>query len=237
MQPGGMRRSDLILERWGFLTETPGVPLRKVQVGKRRLPGILALPDDPPGLVVFALGAGSSRLSPHNRCLQRALAAYGFAVLLFDLLEEEEANDLAAVFDVAKLAGRIVEAIEWIGGQRDLERLPLGVFSARTGTAAALLVSALLPEAIGAHVARRGRPDLVRAILPQVKAPTLFLLGTKDSVTKRRYEKSVTIMNCVNTVREIDYLNSLSEDGKFVSCLVEVADRWFSRYLCAKLLG
>lgn len=231
MPPGGRRGPHpAARQRPGFSPAGPNAPHLRVRVGGRRLPGLLTLPDDPAGFVILALGAGSSHLSPTNRNLQAALSERGFAVLLFDLLDEEEAEDIAPVFDIGKLAGRIVDAVAWSRASTDVKGLPVELLTARTGTAAGLLASALLPGVVKAHVAWRGRPDLAHAILPRVNTPTLFLSGCEDEGTKKRYAQSVSIMTCVNITHEIGCINSLFTGDQFIHPVIEFAEKWFSAH-------
>ena len=144
------------------------------------LSGTLGLPDDPAGLVIFAHGSGSSRLSPRNRAVAAHLNAAGFATLLFDLLTEREAGDRANVFDIDLLASRLLAARRWVAQAPEIHDLPVGLFGASTGAAAALRAAAAAPEGIAAVVSRGGRPDLAGAALRQVKAPTLLIVGGED---------------------------------------------------------
>ena len=130
--------------------------------------GILGLPESPAGLVVFAHGSGSSRLSPRNNYVARGLRSAGLATLLFDLLTEAEDRTYENRFDIPLLARRLVEASEWVARQPALADLPQGYFGASTGAAAALQAARDRPE-IAAVVSRGGRPDLAGDALPEVQ--------------------------------------------------------------------
>jgi predicted alpha/beta-hydrolase family hydrolase len=135
-----------------------------VRIGPRRLPGLLDIPEGQVhGLVIFAHGSGSSRLSPRNQFVARQLHARGLATLLFDLLTDDEALDRRNVFDIALLARRLGEAIEWQQTVAEVARLPTGLFGASTGAAAALVAAASTGGRVGAVVSRGGRPDLAGA--------------------------------------------------------------------------
>lgn len=141
----------------------------------------LALPDAPRGLVVFAHGSGSSRLSVRNQAVAQALNQRGFATLLFDLLTPQENQRPAARFDIPLLAARLRAVLDWVGTQPVLASLGLGLFGASTGAAAALLAAASDPAGIAAVVSRGGRPDLVGPQgLSHVHTPTLLVIGGDD---------------------------------------------------------
>ncbi len=147
------------------------------------LRGDLALPEAVRGLVVFAHGSGSGRLSPRNRHVAAALRERGLATLLFDLLTStEEAGELPSSglrFDIPFLASRLEAATRWARSQTDLGRLPLGYFGASTGAAAAVIAAAGDPT-VAAVVSRGGRPDLAAEALARMRAPTLLIVGGRD---------------------------------------------------------
>ena len=144
--------------------------------------GSLNLPAGAQGLVVFAHGSGSSRLSGRNRFVAERLAEAGVATLLFDLLTEVEDRDYAMRFDIELLTHRLLGATAWVRGQAALRTLSLGYFGASTGAAAALKAAAALGESVRAVVSRGGRPDLAMTELADVKAPVLFIVGGNDDV-------------------------------------------------------
>jgi len=150
------------------------------------LAGIFAVPRDSVGLVIFAHGTGSGRLSPRNQFVARELHGAKIATLLLDLLTpQEEAFDErggTVRFDVTLLAGRLESAIDWSRAQAEVKDLPIGLFGASTGAAAALIAAARRPDDVQAVVSRGGRPDLAGAALPIVRAPTLLIVGGNDSV-------------------------------------------------------
>src|SRR5512139_2028463 len=144
------------------------------------LAGTLHVPRDAYAIVAFVHGSGSSRLSPRNQAVASALNERAVATLLFDLLTRDEEIDRANVFDIPLLAGRLVDAVSWLDAQPSLARLPLGLFGASTGAAAALVAAARLPHRVGAVVSRGGRPDLARDALDRVRTPTLLIVGGAD---------------------------------------------------------
>lgn len=152
-----------------------------VEAGPLRLPGTLTVPEDPRGIVVFVHGSGSSRLSPRNTYVADALNDAGFATLLFDLLTEEEEADRRNVFDIHLLADRLVDVVAWLDGLDAVGGLPLGLFGASTGAAAALVAAERLGTRVGAVVSRGGRPDLAGDALGFVRAPVLLIVGGNDT--------------------------------------------------------
>src|SRR5438876_1500208 len=150
-----------------------------VSDGGHDLPGRLRLPPGVHGLVLFAHGSGSSRLSPRNRQVAAVLEDAGVATFLFDLLDEVEAADRRLVFDVGLLARRLLAATDRVADEPDTETLPVGYFGASTGAAAALVAAAERPV-IAAVVSRGGRPDLASEALGRVRAPTLLIVGGRD---------------------------------------------------------
>ena len=151
----------------------------EIRIGDLGLSGLLTVPDEARGLIVFAHGSGSSRHSPRNAHAARSFERLGFATLLFDLLTDDEARDRRNVFDIPLLAGRVGLAIDWTRTQPRLNALPIGLFGASTGGGAALAAAAASPI-VKAVVSRGGRPDLAGEALPHVTAPTLLVVGGND---------------------------------------------------------
>ena len=149
---------------------------RDVRLAPVGLAGVLGLPRPARGLVLFAHGSGSGRLSPRNSYVATALRQAGLATLLFDLLTESEAGDRGKVFDTELLAGRLASATRWALQQDDIADLPIGYFGASTGAAAALVAAARMP-AVAAVVSRGGRPDMAGSLLGDVRAPTLLIVA------------------------------------------------------------
>lgn len=144
------------------------------------LDALLGLPIPAKGLVIFAHGSGSGRLSPRNNQVAAALRRAGIATLLLDLLTPAEERDRRNVFDIARLASRLLEATDWATRQPRLSALPIGYFGASTGAGAALKAAADPWFDIAAVVSRGGRPDLAMDALDEVRAPTLLLVGGND---------------------------------------------------------
>jgi dienelactone hydrolase len=146
------------------------------------LEGLLRVPDGETGIVVFAHGSGSSRLSPRNNQVAHALNRAGLGTLLFDLLLPGEAGDRRKVFDIRLLASRLEAALGWLQADKSTADLAIGLFGASTGAAAASTAAARRPELVAAVVSRGGRPDLAAQDLGDVLAPTLLIVGELDTV-------------------------------------------------------
>lgn len=193
------------------------------------LPGLLEMPPRPRGIVAFAHGSGSSRFSPRNQEVARALNAAGFGTLLFDLLTDPEAADRANVFDVMLLAGRLSSAIDWVGNSADVPDLPIGLFGASTGAAAALVASVGAP--IGAVVSRGGRPDLAGSRLPQVTAPVLLIVGSRDTALLDLTNTAQKRLSGPCEVSIVRGAGHLFEEPGALSEVADLAIGWFGRWL------
>src|SRR6516225_908154 len=143
-----------------MVDKAPPGRIRTITIAPVGLEGLLGLPMDPTGIVLFAHGSGSGRLSPRNNFVAHALRDDGLATLLFDLLTVEKAHDRRNVFDIELLARRLLMATAWIRQDAETHGLPIGYFGASTGAAAALVAEAAREGPIAAIVSRGGRPDL-----------------------------------------------------------------------------
>lgn len=209
-----------------------------IEIGDIRLQGILGLPTDAIGLVVFAHGTGSSRYSPRNQFVAKVLNSRQLGTLLFDLLtKEEEALDeytRQIRFDIPLLAERLVEVARWLDEQAEVGRLPLGYFGASTGAAAALVAAARSPEKVAAIVSRGGRPDLAGAALRSVQAPTLLLVGGRDYGVIELNQQALKALGCSEkALRIVPGATHLFEEAGTLEQVAEQAAEWFRRYLGA----
>jgi putative phosphoribosyl transferase len=198
-----------------------------------RLAGDLRLPEPAAGLVVFAHGSGSSRLSPRNRQVAEALNESGFATLLFDLLTGEEELDRANVFDIGLLAERLLAVTAWVRAEADLRELPIGYFGASTGAAAALRAAAHLGGKIRAVVSRGGRPDLAPESLESVASPTLLIVGGADRQVLELNEAAAKLLRCEHEVAVVPGATHLFEEPGALERVAELAAEWFSGHLGA----
>jgi putative phosphoribosyl transferase len=206
---------------------------RQVEIpsGRRRLRGTLRVPPGAKGVVAFAHGSGSGRLSPRNQCVARALEEGGLATLLLDLLEEEEAEDRDKVFDIELLAYRLQNAADWLRDEHQTHDLPLGYLGASTGAAAALVAAARYPAPVHAVVSRGGRPDLARDDLPAVRAPTLLIVGGNDEEVLQLNEQALHLLHCPKKLVVIPTATHLFEEPGTLEEVARLAKEWFVRHL------
>lgn len=197
------------------------------------LAGDLCLPAHAQGLVVFAHGSGSSRLSPRNRAVAKGLNAQGFATLLFDLLTVEEERDRTNVFDIPLLAARLKDAVRFVAEEPLTKGLPLGLFGASTGAAAALVAAAELPGLVRAVVSRGGRPDLAGAHLSRVTAPTLLIVGGVDFGVVGLNEEALAKLKGPKALQIVAGASHLFPEPGALDLVVEHAAAWLKRYLAA----
>jgi alpha-beta hydrolase superfamily lysophospholipase len=195
------------------------------------LPGTLTVPRDAVGIVVFAHGSGSSRLSPRNIEVAEALNDAGFATLLFDLLTDAEAADRRNVFDVVLLADRVGQAVEWLLQRPDIIDLPVGLFGASTGAAAALAAAADLGDPVRAVVSRGGRPDLAADRLHDVAAPTLLVVGELDEVVIELNRGALAKLRCRAELRIVPGATHLFEEPGALEQVADLAAAWFYDHL------
>ena len=203
----------------------------RMEIGDVLLDADLAMAPDAAGLVIFAHGSGSGRASPRNRMVADVLHRAGFATLLFDLLtvaeQREDAVTGALRFDIPLLGERLIGAIDWAGQQPQIGALPIGLFGASTGAAAALVAAAARPQVVFAVVSRGGRPDLAAESLPRVAAPTLLVVGGDDDqviVLNRRAAAQLPAPHALEIVPGATHL--FAEPGT-LERVAELARDWF----------
>jgi putative phosphoribosyl transferase len=191
------------------------------------LQGDLLVPEGASGIVVFAHGSGSSRHSPRNRSVAQVLNRAGCGTLLFDLLTLDEERRRENVFDVALLGARLRAAVEWLRLDPALAKLPVGLFGASTGAAAALWTAAEPDARIAAVVSRGGRPDLAAARLPVVIAPTLLIVGGNDDIVLRLNEEAAQRMRCERHISVVPGATHLFEEPGALDAVARLARDWF----------
>ncbi len=206
---------------------------QNVVVGSWNLPGLLCTSVDASGLVVFAHGSGSSRFSNRNREVARALNRAGIATLLFDLLhpDEESKDERAKVFDISLLSERLADAVQWADATLDKDEVPIGLFGASTGAAAALMVAAELGKRISAVVSRGGRPDLARQALEMVFAPTLLIVGGNDHGVIDLNRDSLGKLKGPSSLVIIPGATHLFPEPGAMGQVIALATGWFERFL------
>jgi len=205
--------------------------VRAATIGPLGLAGTLHLPASASALVVFAHGSGSSRFSPRNMAAANALNARGIATLLFDLLTPDEERERSNVFDIPLLAGRLVDVVHWIDNDPELARLPLGLFGASTGAAAALVAAAHLGSRIGAVVSRGGRPDLAGVALERVTAPTLLIVGGLDYGVIELNEQAFARLTAPKEIEIVPGATHLFPERGTLELAIAHAARWFKKHL------
>lgn len=215
-------------------TATASVPV-EIPVENAVLQGDLTVPDQSLGLVVFAHGSGSSRRSTRNRAVAGALQQNRLATLLMDLLTApEEAIDNRTGgfrFDIDLLAKRVASSVDWMSRHPSTTALPIGLFGASTGAAAALIAAAQKPDLVRAVVSRGGRPDLAREALPAVQAPTLLIVGGSDEVVITLNERAYAQLRCERQLEIVPHATHLFEEPGTLEEVARLAAAWFRRYL------
>jgi len=206
----------------GQTVEIPAPPVR--------LTGDLRIPSSPAGLVIFAHCNGSSRLSSRGRQVAHALNERGLATLLPDLMAPHEAPDGTTDCDVESLSKRLIAVTQWAMSQPSTDGLPVGYLGASSGVAAAMCAAAEMGDGIRGVVSRGGRPDLSCGCLRRVKAPTLLIVGTDQSVVALN-ELATAQLNCPHELREIRGASQVFEEPGSPERIAELAASWFRRQL------
>ncbi|AGK47743.1 MULTISPECIES: alpha/beta family hydrolase [Burkholderia] len=207
----------------------------RIPIGKVELNGMLAMPEHASGIVVFAHGSGSSRLSPRNQEVAAVLQRAGLATLLFDLLTiEEQRRDAVTAeyrFAIAFLARRLVSALDWLRERPDVGKLPVGLFGASTGAAAALIAANARGRVVRAVVSRGGRPDLAGDALPRVRVPTLLIVGERDDEVLRLNRVAAGWLIGESKLVVVPGATHLFEEPGTLDEVARVAAEWFVVHL------
>jgi putative phosphoribosyl transferase len=207
----------------------------KIPVGEIELDGILQVPKSSLGIVLFVHGSGSSRLSSRNQFVATVLNEANIATLLFDLLTpSEDAIDERTRefrFNIPLLAERLLVATDLVKADANLSALPIGYFGASTGGGAALIAAAKAPKAIKAVVSRGGRPDLAGDYLPQVKAPTLLMVGGHDEPVITLNKDAFAQLRCIKELTIVPGATHLFEEQNALETVATLAKDWFIHYL------
>ncbi|MGW3043431.1 phosphoribosyltransferase family protein [Kitasatospora sp. NPDC001159] len=233
-QTGDEEVLALLAQAWG---ERPPEPARVdrelvLPAAGVQLAGRLTVPGGAHGIVVFAHGSGSGRHSPRNRYVARHLNRAGLGTLLFDLLTEAEEPDRRKVFDVGLLGSRLTAVAGQLGGLTATRGLPLGLFGASTGAAAALHTAGELGPAVRAVVSRGGRPDLAGPeVLGRVSAPTLLLVGALDTVVIELNRQARDQLRCESELVVVPHASHLFEEPGTLDRVAELAGDWFLHHL------
>lgn len=201
-----------------------------VPAGTVELEGMLELPATPIGVVLFAHGSGSGRFSPRNNRVAAELRNAGIATLLLDLLSPQEDAIQENRFDIALLCRRLHAAATWLGTEPLSAPLPLGLFGASTGAAAALRLAADSGSGVAAVVSRGGRPDLAGPALGQVAAPTLLIVGGADGVVIDLNRQALAGLRCEKELAIVPGAGHLFEEAGALEQVADLACAWFVRH-------
>lgn len=202
-----------------------------ITAGPVRLAGELMVPPSARGVVLFAHGSGSSRLSPRNTYVAEVLQQHGIGTLLFDLLTQEEDRDYQTRFDIVLLTRRLLDATKWLQTRPDTQALPMGYFGASTGAAAALQAAAEVGNKIAAVVSRGGRPDLAGDMaLGRVSAPTLLIVGAADYGVIELNQQAYVQLHCEKKLTLVPDATHLFEEPGTLEQVATHATDWFTRH-------
>jgi dienelactone hydrolase len=206
-----------------------------VRAGSVTLEGSLAIPDGARAIVLFAHGSGSTRNSPRNRYVAEELRLGGMGTLLLDLLtpDEQAADERTRElrFDIARLADRVTGAIQWLANDAETNGLAVGLFGASTGAAAALVAAAREPNRVSSVVSRGGRPDLAASALPNVRAPTLLLVGSRDEAVIELNERAMRQMTAPVELVIVRRATHLFEEPGTLEEVARLTREWFIQHL------
>lgn len=199
------------------------------------LSGVLAIPAQPKGMIIFSHGSGSSRMSPRNMFVAGVMQNDGYVTLLFDLLTQEEDQDVHNRFNIKLLTERLTAVTKWINAHPEYGQWHTGFFGASTGAASAIRAAERLgPDVIEAVVSRGGRPDLASEILDSVQCPVLFIVGGKDDAVLELNRQALEELKCIKALIKISGATHLFEEKGALEQVAEHARSWFDKYIYKK---
>lgn len=194
---------------------------------EKQLEGVLSLPEKPCGVVLFAHGSGSSRFSPRNMFVAKHIQTRGLGTLLIDLLTKEEDTEYEIRFNIPLLTERLVDAIHFLQNNEKTKALPIGIFGASTGAAAALEAAAILGKNVCSVVSRGGRPDLAANALPSVVSPTLLIVGGADFHVIEWNQLAFQRLQCEKRIEIVSGATHLFEEPGCLEAVATLAAEWF----------
>lgn len=202
-----------------------------VNTDSNNLEGMLNVPDNSKGIVLFAHGSGSGRFSPRNNYVAKVLQEARLGTLLIDLLTKQEDEIYENRFNIPLLTKRLIAVIAWLKKQAETQSLGIGLFGASTGAAAALEVAAERNQEVKAVVSRGGRPDLARNVLGKVVCPTLFIVGGHDFGVIELNKEAFDPLHCTKKFVTIPHATHLFEEPGALEEVARLAKNWFNKYL------
>ena len=205
--------------------------LVSIPVDDVELEGMLELPAEAPGVVVFAHGSGSSRKSPRNNFVAETIRNRGLGTLLFDLLTEEEDQYRENRFDIPLLTDRLAAVTEWLWAREDVPDVNTGYFGSSTGAASALRAASHLKDDVDAVVSRGGRVDMATEVLDEVRAPTLFVVGGNDTQVLELNREALDQLTCERDLHVVEGAGHLFEGEGELEEVADVAADWFAQNL------
>lgn len=195
------------------------------------LKAILTISNQACGIILFSHGSGSGRLSPRNQFVAEVLQKEHFATLLVDLLTESEDQDYQNRFNIELLTNRLIQLVKWVKNQAQIKHLPIGLFGASTGAAAALKCAANMPNDIKTIVSRGGRPDLAAEVLNNIKSPTLLIVGENDPDVINLNKQSYLSLTCIKKLEIVPGATHLFEEPGTLEKVSLLAAKWFKDYI------
>ena len=202
-----------------------------IESGQLKLKGILGMPEGAKGIVIFAHGSGSGRLSSRNQSVARELQKAQLGTLLMDLLTDDEESNRSNVFDMELLSRRLNIAKKWVLEQKSSQMMSVAFFGASTGGGASLIAAGQDPKRVFAVVSRGGRPDLAKDYLPKVKVPTLLIVGGNDHEVIGLNEIAFKQMKCAKEMKIVAGATHLFEEPGALEQVSRLASDWFTRHL------
>ncbi|MDJ0646612.1 MAG: alpha/beta hydrolase [Flavobacteriaceae bacterium] len=203
----------------------------EIKIDALVLKGNLRLAEEGKGIVLFAHGSGSSRLSSRNNYVADFLLEKGFSSLLFDLLTAKEDLVYENRFDITLLTQRLVKVTRWVQNYEATTNLPIAYFGASTGAASALAAAVVMGDAIKTIVSRGGRPDLALSILNSVKIPTLLVVGGDDAVVIELNKKAKAMLSGIARLTIVEGASHLFEEPGKLDEVAGLTSDWFDKYL------
>ena len=208
-----------------------------IPVGYRQLGGVLRVPADPRGVVVFPHGNGNGRFATKSKLVAKSLEGAGMATFLLDLLEEEEADEREMMFDIELLAHRLEIATGWLSRNPATRALQVGYFGNNTAAAAALVAASEIPNKVHAVVARGGRPDLAMGTLSEIEAPTLLIVGGEDRLLVELNEEAIGRLDCTKQLTLLPGVTRQFEEPGAMQNVADITCEWFLRHLVPDTIG